>query len=141
MVVNLINGMRLVATGKRLEPETKLLLTLMPSPLLQKSLPVIGVHESLQFSDVTPDMVWSSDKENLVLTDTALGDSVEKELIYTDKEEKTNKHFNNMKTITRLNTVTMHVVTMVILFYPLSDTTGEFVVHALCLCLWYRSGT
>ncbi|XP_078311363.1 uncharacterized protein LOC111133287 [Crassostrea virginica] len=70
MVVNLMKGMRLVETGKRQAPGTELLLTLMSSPVLQKTLSVTGVKECDHISRVTPDRVWVSDRNNLILTDT-----------------------------------------------------------------------
>ena len=76
MMVNLMKGMQLVRTGKRQEPKTERLLAMMPSPLLKKCLLVSGIHESLQISDVTPDMVWISDKENFVLINIATGETL-----------------------------------------------------------------
>ena len=120
MVVNLMKGMRLVATGKRQAPKTELLLTLMPSPLLQKSISVKGVNESLQISDVTSGLIWISDKENLVLTDTATGETLnyvdnsedlgegihtincKKELIYIDKDKNIIKLSEDKETTTTL---------------------------------------
>ncbi|XP_078312186.1 uncharacterized protein LOC111132785 isoform X1 [Crassostrea virginica] len=120
MVDNLMKGMRLVETGKRQEPGTELLLTLMSSPVLQKSLSVTGVYECLHISRVTPDRVWVSDNNNLILTDTATGKqlhSVENsldsftgihtvnsvsELIYTDKDKNINKLSSDMKSTTTL---------------------------------------
>ena len=73
MVVNLMKGMRLVETGKRQEPGTELLLTLLSSPVLQKCLSVTGFFMCYHISRVTPDRVWVSDSKNLILTDTATG--------------------------------------------------------------------
>ena len=120
MVVRLMKGMRLVETGKRQAPKTEHLLTLMPSPLLKKSLLVKDVHECLQISDVTPNSVWISGKVNLVLTDTATSETLqnvdnsdevgegihtincEKEWIYIDKDKNINKLSNDMETTTTL---------------------------------------
>ena len=73
MVVNLMKGMRLVETGKRPAPGTELLLTLMSSAVLQKSLSVTGVSKCLHISCVTPDRVCVSDDNKLILTDTTTG--------------------------------------------------------------------
>ncbi|XP_078312217.1 uncharacterized protein LOC111133292 isoform X3 [Crassostrea virginica] len=118
MVVNLMKGMQLVKTGKRQAPGTELLLTLMSSPVLQKSLSVTGVSVCRHISCVTPDRVWVSDSNNLILTDTATGkqlhsvkDSLhfdtglhtvncDSELIYIDKDLNTNKLSSDMKTTT-----------------------------------------
>nr|XP_022337249.1 uncharacterized protein LOC111133288 isoform X2 [Crassostrea virginica] len=120
MVVNLMKGMRLVETGKRQAPGTELLLTLMASPVLQKSLSVTGVEYCRHISCVTPDWVWVSDYDNLILTDTTTGEqlhSVEnpihsfigkhtvncvRELIYIDKDKNINKISSDMKTTTTL---------------------------------------
>nr|XP_022337263.1 uncharacterized protein LOC111133295 [Crassostrea virginica] len=120
MVVNLMKGMRLVKTGKRQAPGTELLLTLMSSPVLQKSLSVTGVKYCEHISCVTPDRVWVSDRNNLILTDTAtckqlhsVKDSLhsltgihtmncDSELIYIDKDKNTNKLSSDTKTTTTL---------------------------------------
>ncbi|XP_078311372.1 uncharacterized protein LOC144618684 [Crassostrea virginica] len=125
MVVNLMKGMRLVKTGKRQAPGTELLLTLMSSPVLQKSLSVTGVKRCTHISCVTPDRVWVSDSYNLILTDTAtckqlhsvnnsLNDksllfapglhtvNCDSELIYIDKDNNINKLSSDMKTTTTL---------------------------------------
>ena len=116
MVVNLMKGMRLVKTGKRQTPGTELLLTLMSSPVLQKSLSVTGVDECYHISHMTPDRVWVSDSHNLILTDTATGKQLhgienpllswtgihivncDSELIYIDKDNNINKLSSDMKT-------------------------------------------
>nr|XP_022337250.1 uncharacterized protein LOC111133289 [Crassostrea virginica] len=119
MVVNLMKGMRLVETGKRQAPGTELLLTLMSSPVLQKSLSVTDVYCS-NISCVTPDRVWVSDGDNLILSDTATGKQLhsvehllysrtgihtvncDSELIYIDKDRNINKLSSDMKTTTTL---------------------------------------
>nr|XP_022337264.1 uncharacterized protein LOC111133296 isoform X1 [Crassostrea virginica] len=73
MVASLMKEMRLVETGKRQAPGAELLLTLMSSPVLQKSLSVTGVSMCDHISCVTPDRVWVSDISNIILTDTATG--------------------------------------------------------------------
>ncbi|XP_078311653.1 uncharacterized protein LOC111135301 [Crassostrea virginica] len=120
MVVNLMKGMRLVETGKRQAPGTELLLTLMSSPVLQKSLSVTGVSECTHISCVTPDRVWVSDHKNIILTDTATGKQLhsvedplnswygihtvncDSELIYIDKDFNINKLSSDMKISTTL---------------------------------------
>uniref|UniRef100_A0A8B8ECL0 Uncharacterized protein LOC111133294 n=1 Tax=Crassostrea virginica TaxID=6565 RepID=A0A8B8ECL0_CRAVI len=120
MVVNLMKGMQLVETGKRQAPGTELLLTLMSSPVLQKSLSVTGVECCRHISCVTPDRVWVSDYDNLILTDTTTGkqphsveDSLhswrgihtvncDSEIIYIDKDNNINKLSSDMKTTTTL---------------------------------------
>ncbi|XP_078312226.1 uncharacterized protein LOC111133302 [Crassostrea virginica] len=120
MVVNLMKGMRLVKTGKRQAPGTELLLTLMSSPVLQKSISVTGVIVCLHISRVTPDRVWVSDYNKLILTDTATGKQLhsvedplhsgdgiltvnnDSELIYVDNAKNINKLSSDMKTTTTL---------------------------------------
>ncbi|XP_078312232.1 uncharacterized protein LOC144618956 [Crassostrea virginica] len=120
MVVNLMKGMQLVETGKRQAPGTELLLTLMSSPVLQKSLSVTGVRWCFHISCVTPDRVWVSDINNLILTDTATGKQLhsvenslhsltgkhtvncDSELIYIDEDKNINKLSSDMKTTTTL---------------------------------------
>nr|XP_022340950.1 uncharacterized protein LOC111135302 isoform X1 [Crassostrea virginica] len=120
MVVNLMKGMKLVETGKRQAPGTELLLTLMSSPVLQKSLSVTSVEDCSHISCVTPDRVWVSDYNNLILRDTATGkqlhsvkDSLhswtgihtvncDSELIYIDKDKHIIKLSSDMKTTTKL---------------------------------------
>nr|XP_022337217.1 uncharacterized protein LOC111133281 isoform X1 [Crassostrea virginica]XP_022337218.1 uncharacterized protein LOC111133281 isoform X1 [Crassostrea virginica]XP_022337220.1 uncharacterized protein LOC111133281 isoform X1 [Crassostrea virginica]XP_022337221.1 uncharacterized protein LOC111133281 isoform X1 [Crassostrea virginica]XP_022337222.1 uncharacterized protein LOC111133281 isoform X1 [Crassostrea virginica]XP_022337223.1 uncharacterized protein LOC111133281 isoform X1 [Crassostrea virg len=120
MVVNLMKGMRLVETGKRQAPGTELLLTLMSSPVLQKSLSVTGVRYCYHISCVTPGRVWVSDYYNIILTDTATGkqlhsvkDSLDSltgkhtvncdsELIYIDNDKNINKLSSDLKTTATL---------------------------------------
>ncbi|XP_078312183.1 uncharacterized protein LOC111133295 isoform X2 [Crassostrea virginica] len=122
MVDNLMKRMRLVETGKRQEPGTELLLTLMSSPVLQKSLSVTGVYDCFHISRVTPDRVWVSDYNifSIILTDTATGKQLHSvknsldsftgihtvnsvsELIYIDKDKNINKLSSDMKTTTTL---------------------------------------
>ncbi|XP_078312237.1 uncharacterized protein LOC144618959 [Crassostrea virginica] len=120
MVVNLMKGMRLKETEKRQAPGTELLLNLLPSPVLQKSLSVTGVSGCGHISCVTPDRIWVSDVNNIILTDTATGkqlhsvnDSLDSwrgihtvncdsELIYIDTDKNINKLSSDMKTTTTL---------------------------------------
>ncbi|XP_078327811.1 uncharacterized protein LOC144623252 [Crassostrea virginica] len=116
ILVNLMKEIRLVPSGIPRQAGVEDLLTLLSSPVVQKSLSVTGVDQCLHISCVTPDLVWVSEKNNLILTDTATGkqlhrvedpsDSVygihtvncEGELIYIDKECNIIKLCNDMKT-------------------------------------------
>nr|XP_022287940.1 uncharacterized protein LOC111100403 isoform X4 [Crassostrea virginica] len=120
MLVNLMKEIRLVPSGIPRRAGVEDLLTLLSSPVVQKSLSVTGVKKCNHISCVTPDRVWVSDWDNLILTDTATGkqlhsveDSLdlgsgihtvnsEGELIYIDKEHNIIKLCNDMKTTTTL---------------------------------------
>nr|XP_022289273.1 uncharacterized protein LOC111101191 [Crassostrea virginica] len=120
MLVNLMKEIRLVPSGIPRRAGVEDLLTLLSSPVVQKSLSVTGVEYCSHISCVTPDRVWVSDYNNLILTDTATGKqlhSVEDpldlvtgkhtvnykgELIYIDKERNIIKLCNDMKTTTTL---------------------------------------
>ncbi|XP_078327693.1 uncharacterized protein LOC111105198 [Crassostrea virginica] len=120
MLVNLMQEIRLVLSGIPRWAGVEDLLTLLSSPLVQKSLSVKGVKRCLHISCVTPDRVWVSDKNNIILTDTATGKQLhsvehslgsdfgkhtvncEGELIYIDKEYNIIKLCNDMKTTTTL---------------------------------------
>ncbi|XP_078311543.1 uncharacterized protein LOC144618750 isoform X2 [Crassostrea virginica] len=120
MLVNLMKEIRLVPSGIPRRAGVEDLLTLLSSPVVQKSLSVTGVKFCFHISCVTPDQVWVSDGNNLILTDTATGkqlhrveDSLdsgdgihtvncEGELIYIDKERNIIKLCNDMKTTTTL---------------------------------------
>nr|XP_022336323.1 uncharacterized protein LOC111132793 [Crassostrea virginica] len=121
IVVSLMKGMRLVETGKRQAPGTKVLLTRMSPPVLQKNILVTGVIVCFHISCVTPDRVWVSDYTNLILTDTATGKQLhsvenllepwgygkhtvncDSELIYIHKDKNINKLSSDMKTTTTL---------------------------------------
>ncbi|XP_078320523.1 uncharacterized protein LOC144621380 [Crassostrea virginica] len=88
---------------------------------MQKSLSVTGVKQCLHISSVTPDRVWVSDANNLILIDTATGKQLHSvddplqylgtgihtvnckcELIYIDMEFNIIKLCNDMKTTTTL---------------------------------------
>ncbi|XP_078327819.1 uncharacterized protein LOC111117759 [Crassostrea virginica] len=110
ILVNLMKEIRLVPSGIPRRAGVEDLLTLLSSPVVQKSLSVTGVTDCYHISCVTPDRVWVSDynifsdNNNLILTDTATGkqlhsveDSLssdsgihavncEGELIYIDEE-------------------------------------------------------
>ncbi|XP_078320664.1 uncharacterized protein LOC144621415 [Crassostrea virginica] len=120
MLVNLMKEIRLVPSGIPRRAGVEDLLTLLSSPVVQKSLSVTGVEWCDHISCVTPDRVWVSDRNNLILTDTATGkqlhsveDSLdsgtgihtvncEGELIYIDKEFNIIKLCNDMETTTTL---------------------------------------
>ncbi|XP_078327662.1 uncharacterized protein LOC144623211 isoform X3 [Crassostrea virginica] len=119
MLVNLMKEVRLVPSGIPRRAGVEDLLTLLSSPVVQKSLSVTGVKHCYHISCVTPDRVWVSDK-NIILTDTATGKQLhsvedplhtysgihtvncEGELIYIDNERNILKLFNDMKTTTTL---------------------------------------
>ncbi|XP_078311752.1 uncharacterized protein LOC144618829 [Crassostrea virginica] len=120
MLVNLMKEIRLVPSGIPRRAGVEDLLTLLSSPVVQKSLSVTGVKDCYHISCVTPDRVWVSDVNNLILTDTATGKQLhrvehsldsgtgihtvncEGELIYIDKERNIIKLCNDMKTTTTL---------------------------------------
>ncbi|XP_078341859.1 uncharacterized protein LOC111101543 isoform X1 [Crassostrea virginica] len=120
MLVNLMKRIRLVPSGIPRRAGVEDLLTLLSSPVLQKSLSVTGVENCRHISCVTPDRVWVSDWNNLILTDTATGKQLhsvehslgsrtgihtvncEGELIYIDNEYNIIKLCNDMKTTTTL---------------------------------------
>ncbi|XP_078327682.1 uncharacterized protein LOC111117750 isoform X1 [Crassostrea virginica] len=120
MLVNLMKKIRLVPSGIPRRAGVEDLLTLLSSPVVQKSLSVTGVEHCYHISCVTPDRVWVSGYKHLILTDTATGKqlhSVENpldsgsgthtvnckgELIYIDKERNIIKLCNDMKTTTTL---------------------------------------
>nr|XP_022303175.1 uncharacterized protein LOC111110814 [Crassostrea virginica]XP_022303252.1 uncharacterized protein LOC111110814 [Crassostrea virginica]XP_022303323.1 uncharacterized protein LOC111110814 [Crassostrea virginica] len=120
MLVHLMKEIRLVPSGIPRRAGLEDLLTLLSSPVLQKSLSVTGVDHCPHISCVTPDWVWVSDYNKLILTDTATGKQLhsvedsshswtgkhtvncEGELIYIDNECNIIKLCNDMKTTTTL---------------------------------------
>nr|XP_022287573.1 uncharacterized protein LOC111100199 [Crassostrea virginica] len=120
MLVNLMKEIRLVPSGIPRRAGVEDLLTLLSSPVVQKSLSVTGVICCYHISCVTPDRVWVSDSIKLILTDTATGKQLhsvehslhsgsgkhtvncEGELIYIDKDFNIIKLCNDMKTTTTL---------------------------------------
>nr|XP_022287961.1 uncharacterized protein LOC111100406 isoform X3 [Crassostrea virginica] len=120
MLVNLMKKIRLVPSGIPRRAGVEDLLTLLSSPVVQKSLSVTGVESCDHISCVTPDRVWVSDYNNLILTDTATGKQLhsvenslgsgtgihtvncEGELIYIDEEHNIIKLCNDMETTTTL---------------------------------------
>ncbi|XP_078339960.1 uncharacterized protein LOC111100506 [Crassostrea virginica] len=115
MLVNLMKEIRLVPSGIPRRAGDEDLLTLLSSPVLQNFLSVTGVKRCWHISCVTSDLVWVSDRDNLILTDTASGKQVhsvehslhlgtgkhtvncEGELIYIDKEHNIIELCNDMK--------------------------------------------
>ncbi|XP_078341293.1 uncharacterized protein LOC144617772 isoform X1 [Crassostrea virginica] len=120
ILVNLMKEIRLVPSGILRRAGVEDLLTLLSSPVVQKSLSVTGVKYCSHISCVTPDRVWVSDGNNIILTDTATGKQLhsvehsfnsysgkhtvncEGELIYIDKERNIIKLCNDMETTTTL---------------------------------------
>ncbi|XP_078327773.1 uncharacterized protein LOC111117745 [Crassostrea virginica] len=120
ILVNLMKKIRLIPSGIPRRAGVEDLLTLLSSTVVQKSLSVRGFKCCSHISCVTPDRVWVSDYDNLILVDTATGkqlhsveDSLnsvsgkhtvncEGELIYIDKEYNIIKLCNDMKTTTTL---------------------------------------
>ncbi|XP_078327689.1 uncharacterized protein LOC111117750 isoform X4 [Crassostrea virginica] len=120
MLVNLMKGIRLVPSGIPRRAGVEDLLTLLSSPVVQKSLSLTGVNRCYHISCVTPDRVWVSDVNNLILTDTATGKQLhsvensldswrgihtvncDSELIYIDEDKNINKLSSDMKTTTTL---------------------------------------
>nr|XP_022303443.1 uncharacterized protein LOC111110995 [Crassostrea virginica] len=120
MLVNLMKEIRLVLSGIPRRAGVEDLLILLSSPVVQKSLSVTGVECCYHVSCVTPERVWVSDKDNLILADTATGKqlhsvehslgsrtgkhtvNIEGELIYINKEYNIIKLCNDMETTTTL---------------------------------------
>ncbi|XP_078321502.1 uncharacterized protein LOC111117751 [Crassostrea virginica] len=120
MLVNLMKEIRLVPSGIPRRAGVEDLLTLLSPSVVQKCLSVTGVKKCEHISCVTPDRVWVSDHENIILTDTATGKqqhsvehpldlmtgihtvNCEGELIYIDNEVNIIKLCNDMKTTTTL---------------------------------------
>ncbi|XP_078311804.1 uncharacterized protein LOC144618839 [Crassostrea virginica] len=120
MLVNLMKEIRLVPSGIPRQAGVEDMLTLLSSPVLQKSLSVTGVKRCYHISCVTPDRLWVSDEYNIILTDTATGKQLhsvenlffsgggihtvnsEGQLIYKDKEYNIIKLCNDMETTTTL---------------------------------------
>nr|XP_022303039.1 uncharacterized protein LOC111110738 isoform X2 [Crassostrea virginica] len=81
LLVNLMKGIRLVPSGIPRQAEDEDLLTLMSSPEIQKSLlmtndPIDTTFICEHISCVTPDWVWVSDYNNIILLDTATGETL-----------------------------------------------------------------
>nr|XP_022304426.1 uncharacterized protein LOC111111630 [Crassostrea virginica]XP_022304427.1 uncharacterized protein LOC111111630 [Crassostrea virginica] len=78
LLVNLMKGIRLVPSGIPRQAGDEDLLTLMSSPEIQKSLLMTNDTFCLceHISCVTPDWVWFSDYLNIILLDTATGETL-----------------------------------------------------------------
>ena len=74
-LIQLLSKSQITSSGKKRRAENKLL-TLISSPVLQKSLAVKGLKFCFHISIVTQERVWVNDGHNLILTDTATGDAL-----------------------------------------------------------------
>ena len=115
LLVNLMKGIRLVPSGIPRQAGDEDLLTLMSSPEIQKSLlmtndPIDTTFICEHISCVTPDWVWVSDYYNIILLDTATGETLHRvesssmyesgthtvnckgELIYVTKQESEDEY-------------------------------------------------
>lgn len=78
-IVKFMSDIRINKRGKRsLQVENELLLTLVASPVLQKSVEIAGVRLCGHISSMTPDLIWVSDYNKLILVDTTNGDELHK---------------------------------------------------------------
>lgn len=117
-ITKLLSEIHITHRGKR-QAGNELLLTLIPSSRLQKSLEVLDVDRCDHISCVKPDRVWVSNGNNLLMTDTAFDEklhSVEDslisfgvhtvnnfgELIYIHKDYSIKKLSGDMKTTTTM---------------------------------------
>ncbi|XP_078320688.1 uncharacterized protein LOC144621419 [Crassostrea virginica] len=118
ILVNLMKEIRLVPSGIPRRAGDEDLLTLLSSPVVQKSLSVTGVMCCKHISCVTIDRIWVSDFSNIILKDTATGKQLhsvehslqsgtgihtvncEGELIYIDERSNIIKLCNDLKTTT-----------------------------------------
>ena len=79
MVSIVDNGMkkiRFVENGRRLQPGIEHLLTILPSTMHEKSVTLKDVGICGHVFSLSPDRVWVSDVNNLILADTAKGDKL-----------------------------------------------------------------
>ena len=122
MLVNLMKEIRLVPSGIPRRAGVEDLLTLLPSPVVHKSVILKDVCNCGHISTATPDRVWVSDDDNnLNFTDTTSGgklhsvnDSLRKvdcgkhtvncecELLYIDEKKNIIKLCNDMQTTTTI---------------------------------------
>nr|XP_022299087.1 uncharacterized protein LOC111107933 isoform X3 [Crassostrea virginica] len=155
MLVNLMKEIRLVPSGIPRRAGVEDLLTLLSSPVVQKSLSVTGVEHCSHISCVTPDRVWVSDKNNIILIDTATGKQLhsvehsldsptgihtvncEGELIYIDEEHNIIKLCNDMKTTTTLIKHTYTTWEPVCVYC--SPSSGDLLV-GMCTAVYPRTG-
>ena len=75
-LIKFLSKIQIAKRGKQRRTRNKLLLTLMPSPVLQKTISMTDVNQCRHISYVTPDRVWVSDFGNLNLIDTTTGDKI-----------------------------------------------------------------
>lgn len=75
-LVELLSEIKIVERGQRKLQDGKLLLSLMPTPVLQKSHTVSNLEGCLHLSCMTPDQVWVNDRNTLLLRDTRSGDTL-----------------------------------------------------------------
>ncbi|XP_078321076.1 uncharacterized protein LOC144621521 [Crassostrea virginica] len=147
MLVNLMKEIRLVPSGIPRRAGVEDLLTLLSSPVVQKSLSVTGVKYCYHISCVNPDRAWVSERNNLILTDTETGKQLhrvedtldtgigkhtvncEGELIYIDKEYNIIRLSNDMKTTTTLIKHTDKTWTPWCMYY--SPSSGNLLVGML----------
>ncbi|XP_062616179.1 uncharacterized protein LOC134277900, partial [Saccostrea cucullata] len=139
-ISNLLSEIQIIETGKR-QLRNESLLNLMSTPMLQRSFTVTGVSDVRHISFQTPDLVWISDNNNLVLTNKSgerllqLRDisggygahtfSVTRGLIYIDNVCNINKLSTDMRTKSTLLTRTGPYVPLCVFCSP---STGELLV-------------
>ena len=114
----LLSKIEIIKKGKRCAGN-ELLLTLMPSPVLQKSFSLTTVYRCLHISCAKPDRVWISEWSKITLIDTTIGEAIHcvcdascfsgmhtvnknSELIYIDKDSKIIKLSNDLISTTTL---------------------------------------
>ena len=145
MVFNLMKGMQIRRTKHR-RVGNEILVRPLFSPVLQICLSVTGIDACRHISCVTPDQVWVSDDNKLVLTDTTTGDNLytvkdswhsdsgggvhtvnnDFELIYINKNKEINKLSKDMKkTITFIRNTDSKWSILSLYF---SSSTGDLLV-------------
>ncbi|XP_078327696.1 uncharacterized protein LOC144623217 [Crassostrea virginica] len=146
-LVKLLSDIDITESGKQRRAENKLQLTLMLSPVFQKSLSVPGVILCYHISCLKPDLVWVSDDRNIVLANKATGDTLyhlgnvkvpgtgkhtvnsDRELIYICSH---NDHYNISKLSENRKTTTLLIENMDPLWKPLcvhcSPSSGDLLV-------------
>ena len=145
MVINLMKDMQIRQTKHR-RAGKELLVRTMFSPVLLTCLSVTDIDACRHISSVTPDRVWVSDDNKLVLTDTTTGDSLHSvedvwhsdcnngihtvnndfELIYINKDREINKLSKDMKTTTTIIRNTNSKWSVISLYF--SSSTSELLV-------------
>ena len=121
-LIKLMSEIEIIESGKQRRTDNGFVLTLMSTPILQKTILLRGDdYKFYHISCVTLDRVWVSIGPNiLILLDTATGDILhhlkdslvsvtgkhtvnsDRELIYIDKDKNINKYSSDMKTTTTL---------------------------------------